>query len=89
MSPLEIHMDPCLIRVNGAVTASASFPPVIGPITLQVAGEETYWHAGDGGLYENSGFESLFFLFLKRLQGEEDAASPHPRLRQLAPHLGG
>jgi Patatin-like phospholipase len=68
MSPLEIHMDPCLIRVSGAVTASASFPPVIGPITMQVAGEETYWHAGDGGLYENSGFESLVFLFLKRLQ---------------------
>ncbi|MFI5342514.1 MAG: hypothetical protein ACHQ7N_22105, partial [Candidatus Methylomirabilales bacterium] len=27
-----------------------------------------YWHIGDGGLYENSGIESLAFVFLKQLQ---------------------
>jgi Patatin-like phospholipase len=68
MTALEIRMDPCPVRVAGGVTASASFPPLVGPITLQVGGEETYWHAGDGGLYENQGIESLLFVFLKKLQ---------------------
>jgi hypothetical protein len=68
MTPLDIHMDPCSLRLPGVVAASASFPPVIGPVTLRVGGEETYWHAGDGGLYENQGIESLLFLFLRRLQ---------------------
>jgi hypothetical protein len=27
-----------------------------------------YWHAGDGGLYENSGVESLILLYLTQLQ---------------------
>jgi hypothetical protein len=54
--------------VAGWVTASASFPPLVGPITLRVGDEPTYWHAGDGGLYENQGVESLLFLFLKQMQ---------------------
>jgi hypothetical protein len=61
-------MDPCSASLAGAVTASASFPPLVGPITLQVGGEKTYWHAGDGGLYENSGVETLLFLYLKQIQ---------------------
>ena len=68
MTPIEIHMDPCPISVAASVTASASFPPLIGPITMKIGEEETYWHAGDGGLYENSGVESLLFLYLKQLQ---------------------
>jgi hypothetical protein len=64
----DINADPCRVGLAGAATGSASFPPVIGPITLRVGGEQTYWHAGDGGLYENQGVESLVFLFLKRLQ---------------------
>jgi hypothetical protein len=68
MTPLDIHMDPCPASLAGAVTASASFPPLVGPITLQVGGEKTYWHAGDGGLYENSGVETLLFLYLKQIQ---------------------
>ena len=68
LTPLDLQANPCPMSVAGGVTASASFPPVIGPITLQVGGQETYWHAGDGGLYENQGVESLVFLFLKRLQ---------------------
>ena len=42
--------------------------PLVGPITFQVGEEELYWHTGDGGLYENQGFESLLFVFLKKLQ---------------------
>ena len=68
VTPLEMGMDPCPIRLAGSVTASASFPPLVGPFTFQVAGSDTYWHVGDGGLYENQGAESLLFLFLKQLQ---------------------
>jgi Patatin-like phospholipase len=71
MTPLDIHMDPCGGLLAGAVAASASFPPLVGPITLQVGGEKTYWHAGDGGLYENQGIESLLFLYLKQLQAKQ------------------
>jgi predicted acylesterase/phospholipase RssA len=70
MTPLEIHMDPCRLLVAGIVTASASFPPLIGPITMKVGDEEAYWHAGDGGLYENTGIESLLLLYLKQLQAK-------------------
>ncbi|RZA36365.1 MAG: hypothetical protein EOP92_05680 [Lysobacteraceae bacterium] len=68
MTPHELHMNPCGTRLSAAVSASASFPPVIGPITFQVAGDPTYWHIGDGGLYENQGIETILFLFLKQLQ---------------------
>ena len=68
MTLAEIKADPCPMLVAGLATASASFPPLVGPITMQVQGESTYWHAGDGGLYENSGIESLLFLYLKQLQ---------------------
>lgn len=68
MTPLELHMDPCSARVAAAVAASASFPPLVGPITFRMGGENTYWHAGDGGLYENQGIETLLFLYLKQIQ---------------------
>ena len=68
VTPLDLHMDPCAIPVATAVTASASFPPLVGPITFRVEGEEAYWHVGDGGLYENAGVETLFSAFLKKLQ---------------------
>jgi hypothetical protein len=70
MTLFEIHMDPCSARLAGVTTASASFPPLVGPITLKVGGEETYWHAGDGGLYENSGVETLLLLYLKQFQAK-------------------
>jgi hypothetical protein len=68
MTPIEIHMDPCPTAVAAAATASASFAPLIGPTTLRLGDKEAYWHVGDGGLYENSGIESLLFLYLKQLQ---------------------
>jgi hypothetical protein len=64
----DLHVDPCDTRLAGAVAASASFPPLVGPVTFKVGDEEVYWHAGDGGLYENNGIESLLFVFLKKLQ---------------------
>ena len=68
ITPLELQIDPCPIHVAGAVTASASFPPLVGPITFTVGDELDYWHAGDGGLYENLGLESVMLTFLKQLQ---------------------
>jgi hypothetical protein len=68
VSPLELEMDPCPVHVAGAATASASFPPLVGPITFTVGEELDYWHVGDGGLYENLGLETLMFTFLKQLQ---------------------
>jgi hypothetical protein len=68
ITPHELHMDVCRTPLSAAVSGSASFPPVIGPITFQVDGDPTYWHAGDGGLYENQGAETILFMFLKQLQ---------------------
>jgi predicted acylesterase/phospholipase RssA len=70
VTPLELQIDPCHLHVASAVTASAAFPPVVGPITLRVGDEESYWHIGDGGLYENAGIESLLFVFLAQLQAK-------------------
>ncbi len=71
VSPLELQIDPCPLTVAGAVTASAAFPPLVGPITFRVGEELDYWHTGDGGLYENLGLESLMFTFLKQLQDKQ------------------
>ena len=70
MTPIEISMDPCPALLAGAATASASFAPLIGPTTFKVGDKEAYWHVGDGGLYENSGVESLLFLYLKQIQAK-------------------
>ncbi|MCX5878629.1 MAG: patatin-like phospholipase family protein, partial [Deltaproteobacteria bacterium] len=71
LTPLDLKMDLCPVKVAGAVTGSASFPPVVGPITFGVGEEELYWHTGDGGLYENSGTESLLIAFLKQVQAKK------------------
>jgi hypothetical protein len=71
VSPLELEIDPCPVPVAMAVTASAAFPPLVGPITFTVGEELDYWHVGDGGLYENLGLETLMFTFLKQLQEKQ------------------
>ncbi len=68
VTPQALDLDLCSIKLGGAVATSMSFPPVIGPITFKVEGEEQYYHAGDGGLSDNMGIESLFFAVLKQLQ---------------------
>jgi hypothetical protein len=68
MTPVDIGADPCTFAISGVVAASASFPPLVGPITMRVGDRESYWHAGDGGLYENQGLETLLLLYLKQLQ---------------------
>ena len=68
MTPEDIKLDICPIRLAAAVVGSMSFPPIVGPISFKVKGQEKYWHVGDGGLADNTGAESLFMVFLKKLQ---------------------
>ncbi|HEY7676012.1 MAG TPA: hypothetical protein VIG69_02985, partial [Candidatus Methylomirabilis sp.] len=68
VTPLDLRIDPCPVKLAGAAAGSASFPPLVGPVTFRVGDEEFYWHTGDGGLYENTGIESLLFVLLKQLQ---------------------
>jgi hypothetical protein len=88
MTPIEIDIDPCPAHLTGAAAASASFPPLIGPLTLKIGDEDTYWHAGDGGLYENNGVETLILPLPQAASGEAGEAGTHHRLRQLVPLLG-
>lgn len=64
----DLKADPRNVPLSKAVAASASFPPLIGPVSVQVAESETLWHAGDGGLFDNQGTESLVQVVLKKLQ---------------------
>jgi predicted acylesterase/phospholipase RssA len=68
VTPQDIKMNVCPVRVAAAVAASMSFPPVVGPLTLRVENQDQYWHVGDGGLADNTGAESLLMVFLKKLQ---------------------
>lgn len=68
VTPQALNLDLCPLQLAGAVAASMSFPPVVGPITFKVEGEEKYWHAGDGGLSDNMGMESLATVALHALQ---------------------
>jgi predicted acylesterase/phospholipase RssA len=63
----RIGADYRTLRLSLAVATSASFPPVVGPVTYQVAGRPNYLHIGDGGLFDNLGTESLTTLFLKKI----------------------
>ena len=71
VTPDNLQIDPCPVQVAEAVAASASAPPLLGPITFHVGEEDYYWHTGDGALYENLGLESLMFVFLKQLQDKK------------------
>lgn len=63
----EIGGDHRQLPISLAVATSASFPPVVGPVTYQAGGGNTYTHVGDGGLFDNLGTESLTTLFLNKL----------------------
>ena len=64
----DINARRCDVPLSKAIAASASFPMYVGPVTAQVDGEAIYWHAGDGGLFDNQGTESLVQLFMRKLQ---------------------
>lgn len=68
VKPEDLKLDICRVRVAGATVGSMSFPPVVGPISFRVEGQDQYWHAGDGGLADNTGGESLLMVSLAKLQ---------------------
>jgi hypothetical protein len=68
VTPEDIKLNTCRVRVAAAVVGSMSFPPLVGPISFRVEGHDEYWHVGDGGLADNTGAESLLMVFLKKLQ---------------------
>jgi predicted acylesterase/phospholipase RssA len=68
VTPQTLNLDLCSLKLGGAVAASMSFPPVIGPVTFRVEGEDRYWHVGDGGLSDNMGLESLAMVALNAIQ---------------------
>ena len=70
VSPQALQLDLCPIKLGAAVASSMSFPPVVGPVTFKVEGQDKYWHAGDGGLSDNMGLESLTTVSLNALQQE-------------------
>lgn len=58
-----------------AVTTSAAFPGVVGPITIEVPatceGEGLeYWHLADGGMVDNSGVDSIEEVILRHIRAE-------------------
>lgn len=79
------------LPVSLAVVASAAFPPVIGPVTVQSqrsCADTTpqYWHLGDGGIIDNSGADSLRELVVRGVGSGNltsalifvaDAGAPH------------
>jgi hypothetical protein len=68
VKPEDLKLDICRVRVAGATVGSMSFPPVVGPISFRVEGQDQYWHVGDGGLSDNTGGESLLMVSLAKLQ---------------------
>jgi len=67
----QIGADHHQLRLSLGVATSASFPPVVGPVTYSVAGNPPYQHVGDGGLFDNLGTESLTTLFLKKIPKDD------------------
>lgn len=63
----QIGADHRALPLSLAVVSSASFPPVVGPVTYAIDGRPPYQHVGDGGLFDNLGTESLTTLFLKKI----------------------
>lgn len=63
----EIGLNHATLPISRAVASSASFPPIVGPITYQSNHGDDYVHVGDGGLFDNLGTESLTTLFLNKV----------------------
>src|SRR5581483_3170139 len=72
----DFGADPRKVHLSYGVAASASFPFFIGPVTVQIEGQDTYLHAGDGGLFDNQGTESLVELLLKKIAAAQAANKP-------------
>lgn len=67
---------PADLPLSLAVVASAAFPPVIGPVTVQATrscadATPQYWHLGDGGIIDNTGADTLRELVVRGVHDEQ------------------
>jgi predicted acylesterase/phospholipase RssA len=69
---LDSDVAPC--PLSTAVKASSAVPTVLGPIVLRDRAGSRDIHLGDGGVYDNHGFETL----LEGMQGEARAHPERP-----------
>jgi hypothetical protein len=69
-TPADLGVNVNDLPLSTAVAASASLPWFIGPVTFVLGrgegGAEQYLHAGDGGLSDNQGIETLIQALLSR-----------------------
>jgi len=69
-TPADFGVNVNDLPLSTAVAASASLPWFIGPVTFVLGrgegGAERYLHAGDGGLSDNQGVETLIQAMLSR-----------------------
>jgi len=70
--PECIRPVPSDLPVSLAVATSASFPGLLGPVSIRApsacdSDEPEWWHLGDGGVIENQGIDSLEEVLLRRL----------------------
>lgn len=75
--------------ISLAVATSAAFPG-IGPVSIEVpstcdGGEPEYWHLGDGGIFDNSGVDTLEEVILRE---QLDGAGKLKRALILSVHSG-
>ncbi len=66
---IDSDVGPC--PLSTAVKASAAVPSVLGPIVLRDRASRRDLHLGDGGVYDNHGFETL-------LEAMDGPARAHP-----------
>ena len=66
----DIGVDHRTLPISLAVASSASFPPIVGPVTYWAERGDRYIHVGDGGLFDNLGTESLTTLFLSKIPND-------------------
>ena len=76
-TPREIGSDVRDMRLDRAVMASAAFPVIFAPLHLKdhsadASEDDPFVELGDGGLYDNSGLETLVQLYSHILENPEN-----------------
>jgi predicted acylesterase/phospholipase RssA len=72
MSFETIHSSIAPCPLSTAVGTSSAVPPLLGPIVLRDHGKEEDVHLGDGGIYDNHGYESLLQAMLPEVRAHPD-----------------
>ena len=83
LTPLELGIDLCPIRLAGAVAASASFPPLVGPITFRLGEEEILLAYRGRRALREPGVRVAALRVPQEAPEQDRSPRAHPRLRQL------